>query len=132
MAVGDGSRLPAANELQGARYQGRKIAETANKAAPLMPFPHHRHNAGWQNGCGRVRWYDEGPGAAARGQDSPGHVIPVAAETASAPRNRSCFPSSPLGPSFDPPFGDIGARAGACDILEGEGGPRAWRQWHRS
>ena len=28
---GDGSRLPTANELQGARYQGRKIAETANK-----------------------------------------------------------------------------------------------------
>jgi NAD(P)H dehydrogenase (quinone) len=27
---GDGSR-PTANELQGARYQGRKIAETANK-----------------------------------------------------------------------------------------------------
>lgn len=27
----DGSRLPSANELQGARYQGRKIAETANK-----------------------------------------------------------------------------------------------------
>src|ERR1700737_4177976 len=26
---GDGSRLPTANELQGARYQGRKIAETA-------------------------------------------------------------------------------------------------------
>jgi hypothetical protein len=29
--VGDGSRLPTAKELQGARYQGRKIAETANK-----------------------------------------------------------------------------------------------------
>jgi NAD(P)H dehydrogenase (quinone) len=28
---GDGSRQPTANELQGARYQGRKIAETANK-----------------------------------------------------------------------------------------------------
>jgi NAD(P)H dehydrogenase (quinone) len=28
---GDGSRLPTANELQGARYQGRKIAETAIK-----------------------------------------------------------------------------------------------------
>src|SRR6478735_783674 len=28
---GDGSRLPTANELQGARYQGRKIAEIANK-----------------------------------------------------------------------------------------------------
>ena len=28
---GDGSRLPTANELEGARYQGRKIAETANK-----------------------------------------------------------------------------------------------------
>ena len=27
----DGSRWPTANELQGARYQGRKIAETANK-----------------------------------------------------------------------------------------------------
>src|SRR5450432_1304995 len=27
----DGSRMPTANELQGARYQGRKIAETANK-----------------------------------------------------------------------------------------------------
>ena len=28
---GDGSRQPSENELQGARYQGRKIAETANK-----------------------------------------------------------------------------------------------------
>jgi hypothetical protein len=28
---GDGSRLPTANELQGARYQGRKIAETAKQ-----------------------------------------------------------------------------------------------------
>lgn len=27
----DGSRQPTANELQGARYQGRKIAEVANK-----------------------------------------------------------------------------------------------------
>jgi NAD(P)H dehydrogenase (quinone) len=31
IAGGDGSRLPTANELQGARYQGRKIAETATK-----------------------------------------------------------------------------------------------------
>src|SRR6202790_3583249 len=31
IAGGDGSRLPTANELEGARYQGRKIAETANK-----------------------------------------------------------------------------------------------------
>ncbi len=31
IAGGDGSRLPTANELQGARYHGRKIAETANK-----------------------------------------------------------------------------------------------------
>src|ERR1700751_3238782 len=31
IAGGDGARLPTANELQGARYQGRKIAETANK-----------------------------------------------------------------------------------------------------
>jgi NAD(P)H dehydrogenase (quinone) len=28
---GDGSRMPSANELVGARYQGRKIAEIANK-----------------------------------------------------------------------------------------------------
>jgi NAD(P)H dehydrogenase (quinone) len=28
---GDGSRVPTANELEGARYQGRKIAEVANK-----------------------------------------------------------------------------------------------------
>ena len=28
---GDGSRLPSANELDGARYQGRMIAETAKK-----------------------------------------------------------------------------------------------------
>jgi NAD(P)H dehydrogenase (quinone) len=28
---GDGSRQPSANELDGARYQGRKIAETAKK-----------------------------------------------------------------------------------------------------
>ena len=31
IAGGDGSRLPTANELQGARYQGRKIAEVAKK-----------------------------------------------------------------------------------------------------
>ena len=31
IAGGDGSRLPSANELRGARYQGRKIAEVANK-----------------------------------------------------------------------------------------------------
>jgi NAD(P)H dehydrogenase (quinone) len=28
---GDGSRLPSANELAGARYQGKAIAEVANK-----------------------------------------------------------------------------------------------------
>ena len=31
IAGGDGSRQPSANELAGARYQGRKIAETAMK-----------------------------------------------------------------------------------------------------
>jgi NAD(P)H dehydrogenase (quinone) len=31
IAGGDGSRQPTENELQGARYQGRKIAETAKK-----------------------------------------------------------------------------------------------------
>jgi NAD(P)H dehydrogenase (quinone) len=31
VAGGDGSRLPSENELTGARYQGRKIAETASK-----------------------------------------------------------------------------------------------------
>jgi NAD(P)H dehydrogenase (quinone) len=31
IAGGDGRRRPSANELQGARYQGRKIAETAIK-----------------------------------------------------------------------------------------------------
>jgi NAD(P)H dehydrogenase (quinone) len=31
IAGGDGSRQPTENEIQGARYQGRKIAETANK-----------------------------------------------------------------------------------------------------
>jgi NAD(P)H dehydrogenase (quinone) len=31
IAGGDGSRLPSANELEGARYQGRKIAEIAIK-----------------------------------------------------------------------------------------------------
>src|ERR1700744_1230929 len=31
IAGGDGARQPSANELQGARYQGRKIAEVANK-----------------------------------------------------------------------------------------------------
>jgi NAD(P)H dehydrogenase (quinone) len=31
IAGGDGSRQPTANELQGARYQGRRVAETANK-----------------------------------------------------------------------------------------------------
>jgi len=31
IAGGDGSRLPTAHDLSGARYQGRKIAETANR-----------------------------------------------------------------------------------------------------
>jgi NAD(P)H dehydrogenase (quinone) len=31
IAGGDGSRQPTANELEGARYQGRRIAEVANK-----------------------------------------------------------------------------------------------------
>jgi hypothetical protein len=31
IAGSDGSRLPTANEIKGARYQGRKTAETANK-----------------------------------------------------------------------------------------------------
>jgi hypothetical protein len=31
IAGGDGLRPPTANELQGARYQGRKTAGTANK-----------------------------------------------------------------------------------------------------
>jgi NAD(P)H dehydrogenase (quinone) len=31
IAGGDGSRRPSANELEGARYQGRRIIETANK-----------------------------------------------------------------------------------------------------
>src|SRR5450432_1790905 len=31
IAGGDGSRQPSPNELQGARYQGRKVAEVANK-----------------------------------------------------------------------------------------------------
>jgi NAD(P)H dehydrogenase (quinone) len=31
IAGGDGSRQPTANELEGARYQGRKIAEISNK-----------------------------------------------------------------------------------------------------
>src|ERR1700739_3724640 len=31
IAGGDGARLPKANELEGARYQGRIVAETANK-----------------------------------------------------------------------------------------------------
>jgi NAD(P)H dehydrogenase (quinone) len=31
IAGGDGSRQPTENELDGARYQGRKIAETAKK-----------------------------------------------------------------------------------------------------
>ncbi len=33
IADGDGSRLPSAVELDGARYQGRRIAELANKIA---------------------------------------------------------------------------------------------------
>jgi NAD(P)H dehydrogenase (quinone) len=33
IAGGDGSRQPTENELQGARYQGRRIAETASKLA---------------------------------------------------------------------------------------------------
>ena len=31
IAGGDGSRQPAANELEGARYQGRKVAEVTKK-----------------------------------------------------------------------------------------------------
>ncbi len=31
IAGGDGTRLPSKNELDGARYQGRKVAETAKK-----------------------------------------------------------------------------------------------------
>jgi NAD(P)H dehydrogenase (quinone) len=31
IACSDGSRQPSANELQGARYQGRKVAETARR-----------------------------------------------------------------------------------------------------
>ena len=31
IAGSDGSRLPSANELQGARYQGRKVADTARR-----------------------------------------------------------------------------------------------------
>ena len=31
IAGGDASRIPTGNELVGARYQGRKIAEIANK-----------------------------------------------------------------------------------------------------
>src|SRR5271163_4107748 len=51
IAGGDGSRQPTANELQGARYQGRKIGETAKKlhgcsSSPLevqlsAKEPHH-------------------------------------------------------------------------------------------
>ena len=33
IAGGDGSRLPSAVELEGARYQGRRVAETANRLA---------------------------------------------------------------------------------------------------
>ena len=33
IAGGDGSRQPSENELEGARYQGRRIAETAAKLA---------------------------------------------------------------------------------------------------
>ncbi|WP_448661836.1 NAD(P)H:quinone oxidoreductase [Sphingomonas sp. CJ20] len=33
IADGDGSRLPSAVELEGARYQGRRVAELANKIA---------------------------------------------------------------------------------------------------
>ena len=33
IAAGDGSRKPSANDLAGARYQGRRIAETAAKLA---------------------------------------------------------------------------------------------------
>jgi NAD(P)H dehydrogenase (quinone) len=49
---GDGSRLPTANELEGARYQGRKIAETASK---LMPFPHPIGTMWMASGC-RLQW----------------------------------------------------------------------------
>lgn len=37
IAGGDGSHLPTAIELQGARYQGRKIAQTANKLHGSCP-----------------------------------------------------------------------------------------------
>ena len=37
IADGDGSRQPSENELAGARYQGKRIAETAKKLSSLSP-----------------------------------------------------------------------------------------------
>ena len=39
IAGGDGSRKPTENELQGARYQGRKIAETAKRLCSGAAHP---------------------------------------------------------------------------------------------
>jgi NAD(P)H dehydrogenase (quinone) len=37
IAGGDGSRQPSENELAGARYQGKRIAETAKKLGSRSP-----------------------------------------------------------------------------------------------
>jgi NAD(P)H dehydrogenase (quinone) len=68
---GDGSRLPTANELEGARYQGRKIAETASKLHGCCLSPTPSAQCGWQRDA-VCYGNGEGPGAAARGQEPPG------------------------------------------------------------
>ncbi|MGY4329701.1 NAD(P)H dehydrogenase (quinone) [Bradyrhizobium sp. LB7.2] len=66
---GDGSRQPSANELAGARYQGRQIAETARKlhglgftadarggvSASPCPWPAPRGRRAWGDGAGPAR-----------------------------------------------------------------------------
>ncbi|HWH22382.1 MAG TPA: NAD(P)H:quinone oxidoreductase [Allosphingosinicella sp.] len=45
IAGGDGSRQPSENELEGARFQGRHVAETANRLFPSSPADAAGENA---------------------------------------------------------------------------------------
>jgi hypothetical protein len=74
-----GSRLPTANELEGARYQGRKIAETANKLHGycLPPTPFGTMWMANRCGCFAMR---RGLGLPHAGRSHRGHGDPVAAK----------------------------------------------------
>jgi NAD(P)H dehydrogenase (quinone) len=120
---GDGSRLPTANDLEGARHQGRKIAETANKLHGRCLSPALSAQCGWQ--ADAVCYGNgEGPGAAAHGQEPPGAMVILSRRKLL--QETELFPDkSPLGPFFDPPFGDRreGGTVRNCAIpgLEGNG-----------